>query len=76
MDRYLKSTPIGWASAQKHLRNGNIRVLTADGTLIRNNCHRLREGDHLLLKMGLDLHQLLIGEKNAKYIEIDFNLTK
>jgi hypothetical protein len=55
LDRYLKYTPIGWASAQKHLRSGHIKVLKADGTVITKNSHKFEAGDSLLLKKGLNL---------------------
>ncbi len=55
LDRYLKATAIGWISAQKHLRNGNIKVLKADGATIAQNSHRFEQGDKLLLKAGLGL---------------------
>lgn len=71
LDRYLKYTPIGWSSAQKHLRSGHIKVLTADGTIITKNNHKFQAGDNLLLKKGLNLEQLLIGDKNIKHIEMD-----
>ena len=76
LDRYLKATAIGWSSAQKHLRNGNIKILSADGTIIKNNGHKFQPGDRLLLKEGLGLEQLLIGDKNINHIEMDFNIAK
>jgi hypothetical protein len=68
LDRYLKVTTIGWVSAQKHLRNGNIKVITAEGKIITKNNHKFEEGDQLILKEGLGLEQLLIGDKNPRHI--------
>lgn len=42
LDRYLKSTAIGWISAQKYLRAKDILILTSDGEWTGENNYRIK----------------------------------
>ena len=50
--------------------------MTASGIIITKNSHKFEQGDSLLLKKGLNLEQVLIGDKNPKHIEMDFDFAK
>ena len=76
IDRYLKSTPIGWLSAQKYLRSHDIVVRTPDGRIVAHHKYKLEEGDQLLIRKGKDIDCVLLGGKNPGHIELDMNQAK